>query len=66
MGGLEFEGVRLMRLSEVVQQVGLSRSTIYKRMDEGRFPHPVDLGPNIVRWRSDDVVAWIGSLDRKK
>lgn len=54
--------IRLLRLADVSAQVGLSRSTIYKRMDEGTFPRPVDLGPNVVRWRSTDIVSWINSL----
>lgn len=55
--------IRLLRLADVSAQVGLSRSTIYKRMDEGTFPRPMDLGPNVVRWRSTDIASWINSLE---
>ena len=29
---------RLIRLPEVIRRDGLGRSTIYRKMDEGRFP----------------------------
>lgn len=53
---------RLVRLSEVVERVGLGKSSIYKRMEEGTFPRPLSLGPNTVRWRSSDIDAWISNL----
>ena len=36
--------VRFLRLPEVLARTGLSRSTIYVRLDQGRFPRPVSLG----------------------
>ena len=32
--------VRFLRLPEVLARTGLSRSTIYVRLDQGRFPQP--------------------------
>ena len=36
--------IRFLRLPEVQGRTGLSRSTIYVRLSEGRFPRPVSLG----------------------
>ena len=55
-------GDRLMKLAEVKQKTGLSSSTIYKRIGEGRFPTPLALAPNAVRWRESEIDAWINSL----
>ncbi|WP_369819056.1 AlpA family phage regulatory protein, partial [Alcanivorax sp. HI0044] len=36
--------MRFMRLTEVIRDTGLGRSSIYKRIAEGVFPKPVPLG----------------------
>ena len=51
---------KLLNFSDVSDAVGLGRSSIYKRMSSGAFPKPVALGTHCIRWRSDDIAAWIG------
>jgi excisionase family DNA binding protein len=41
-----------------MHSVGLGRSTIYRWIDDGRFPGPIEIGPGCVRWREDEVEAW--------
>jgi len=50
---------RLMRLPEVVQMTGVSRSTIYRWMENGEFPRQISLGANTVAWLVSDVEDWI-------
>ena len=50
---------RFLRLREVLERTGLSRSTIYVRLDQGRFPRPVSLGDRAVRWVEVEVDEWI-------
>ena len=50
---------RLMRLPEVVQLTGVSRSTIYRWMENGEFPRQISLGANTVAWLESDVEDWI-------
>lgn len=45
-------------ISRVEQEVGLGRSTIYRRMDAGTFPLPRDLGGGVVRWALSEIRAW--------
>ena len=52
---------RLMRRREVEQVLGISRSSIYRLMQEGEFPRPVRIGPAAVRWRASDIAAWLES-----
>jgi prophage regulatory protein len=52
---------RIWRLPEVLNQTGLSRSTIYEMISRGDFPQQVKLGPRAVGWSSEDVVHWIDS-----
>ena len=51
--------VRFLRVREVQARTGLSRSTIYLRLDQGRFPRPVSLGPRAVGWIESEVDEWI-------
>ena len=52
---------KLLRRTEVESVTGLSRSGIYRGMEVGDFPRPVQIGPRSIAWRSDDVQAWIES-----
>jgi prophage regulatory protein len=41
---------------------GLSRATIYRLIQQNKFPRPLSIGTGSVRWRQSDVVAWQQSL----
>jgi len=51
--------VRFLRLPEVLARTGLSRSTIYVRLEQGRFPRPVSLGARAVGWVEAEVDEWM-------
>ncbi len=53
---------KIIRLPEVVDLTGLSRSTIYLRMGKGDFPHSVSLGDRAVGWLQEDIEKWIDDL----
>lgn len=48
------------RLPRVIEVTGLSRSEIYRRMNEGTFPksHPYRDAPKIRFWVSSEVQRW--------
>lgn len=48
-----------MRIADVVKTTSLSRSLIYKKIKDGTFPAPRELGPLCVRWRQSEISAWI-------
>ena len=50
---------RFLRLPDVQARTGLSRSTIYVRLGEGRFPRAVSLGSRAVGWIEAEVDEWI-------
>ena len=52
---------RLLRRCEVEAITGMSRSSIYRLMQNGEFPRPVRVGPVAVRWRESDIKAWLDS-----
>ena len=53
---------RIMRIPEVVETTGLSKTTIWRRVRSGDFPMPVklgSLGTRSIGWREGDVERWI-------
>ena len=49
----------ILRLPEVKQRTGLSRSSIYLRITNKEFPSPISLGGRSVGWLEDDIDEWI-------
>ncbi len=59
---------RILRLPEVLERTGLSRSTLFRRMRAGEFPQSVKLGgasSRAVGWFEDEVDAWMDGLKRE-
>jgi prophage regulatory protein len=50
---------KILRLPIVLDRTGLSRSTVYQRVTEGKFPSPVSLGARAVGWIEAEVEEWI-------
>lgn len=50
---------RFIRLPEVKEKTGLSRSSIYLRMSKGDFPQSISLGERAVGWLEADVEQWL-------
>ncbi len=53
---------RLLRLEDVVNLVGLGKSTIYAHIASGAFPPPVKVGDRAVRWRLSTIEEWMAGL----
>ena len=53
---------RILRLRKLLARYDVSRSTIYKWMDEGTFPAPIKLGPRAVGWLESEL----DSFDRER
>ncbi|WP_419942798.1 helix-turn-helix transcriptional regulator [Candidatus Palauibacter sp.] len=55
---------RILRRPEVERRVGLARPTIYKLIQQGRFPRPVKLTGRSVGWHEQEIAEWIASRER--
>ena len=49
----------IMRFPEVVAQTGLSRATLYRLMNECKFPRQVQLTSRSVGWYVKDIEKWL-------
>lgn len=50
---------RLLKISEVMDEVGISRAQIYRLMNDDAcpFPHPIKIG-SASRWSHVEIIAW--------
>ena len=55
------DAARLVRLPQVLECTGLSKSALYTLIGDGDFPRPVSLVPSgrAVAWPIEEVLAWI-------
>ena len=52
---------KLLRRRQVEEITGMSRSSIYRLMQDGQFPRPVKVGCAAVRWRESNITGWLES-----
>ena len=50
---------RFLRRPQVEAITGLSRSTIYAKMENGTFPRAIKLSARSVAWVESEVADWI-------
>jgi prophage regulatory protein len=50
---------RIIRLPTVLNKTGLSRSTLYRKMEAGTFPRNLQISTRCAGWRESDVDVWL-------
>ena len=50
---------RILRLKTVLDRTGLSRSTMYRKMQNGTFPKNIRISTRCTGWRESAVKNWI-------
>jgi prophage regulatory protein len=50
---------RILRLGAVLDRTGLSRSTLYRKMQAGTFPKNVQISTRCAGWRESAVEVWM-------
>jgi prophage regulatory protein len=48
----------IFRMNETCRQVALSRTTVYRLIDNGDFPQPIQLSKNSIGFLSSQIEAW--------
>jgi len=57
--------IRYLRLPDLIEKIGISRSTIYNKMDQSckyfdpTFPKARRIGANTVAWLESEIEAWM-------
>ena len=50
---------RILRLRAVLDRTGLSRSTLYRKMQNGTFPRNIQISTRCAGWRESAIDAWL-------
>lgn len=50
---------RILRIKTVLDRTGLSRSTLYRRIQAGRFPGQVRIAERCIGWRESAINGWL-------
>ena len=50
---------RFLRFKQTCERVGLSRATVYRWQEAGKFPQSVCLGEKRVAFRESEIEAWM-------
>jgi prophage regulatory protein len=50
---------RILRLNAVLDRTGLSRSTMYRKMQNGTFPRNVQISVRCAGWRESAINDWL-------
>jgi prophage regulatory protein len=58
----EPQGDNMLKMREVVRMTGLSKSTIKRMFNNGRFPKPLHLSPRRIGWPARQVKDWLRTL----
>ncbi len=56
--------MRVLRTTEVIRRIGLSRSTLWRLERAHDFPERVHLGVNSVGWLETDIDSWLNNRRR--
>ncbi len=50
---------RILRIRTVLQRTGLTRSTLYRKINDGSFPRQVSISVHGAGWRESAINRWI-------
>jgi prophage regulatory protein len=50
---------RFLRLPEVLWRVGLSRSCLYRMVNNGTFPRQIKINRTTVVWSENEIADWM-------
>ena len=54
----------LLTPAETAHLLGIGIRTLWRMVEDGRFPQPVRLGRKLVRWNRAVVLAWVERMTR--
>lgn len=50
---------QVMNLNDILTLLGISKSTLYRLIEAGKFPAPFKLGERLNAWRVETIETWL-------
>lgn len=49
----------IIRPNQLAQELGVSKTTIWRWRQQGEIPHPITFGPRLVGWERAEIKKWL-------
>ena len=56
---------RVLSLPEVIEKVGIGKSSIYRKAAAGAFPAPIAIGERATGWLEHELDEWLANRPRR-
>jgi prophage regulatory protein len=56
--------VRILRVKEVAELVGVSTTTLWRWQRDGLMPKRRQIGPNVTGWTEQEITEWLEDRPR--
>ena len=50
---------KYLRITQVIQKIGVGKSTIWLWSKEGKFPKPIKISTKVTVWEEEKIDGWI-------
>ena len=60
----EYHDLKMLKLGEVIEITGVSRSEIYRRMKINEFPQAYNVGTKSVAWRWGEIKEFLLNMQK--
>lgn len=57
---------RILRIKAVLALTGLTRSTLYRKMEAGTFPKNTRISTRCMGWRESAISEWLDGLEARE
>lgn len=52
---------RILRIKAVLERTGLSRATLYRKIEQGSFPRQIKISTRCAGWRESAIQDWVNN-----
>lgn len=59
---MDTNNIKLIRIQEVMDKVGITRSTVWYMVKKGTFPKPRKLSPRVTVWVDAEIDEYIANI----
>lgn len=59
---MDIPKIRLIRIQEMMDKVGIAKSTVWYMVKEGKFPKPKKLSPRVTVWVEAEIDEFIKNI----
>lgn len=56
--------MKMLSTDEILEMLGVTRACLHNWRRQGKFPQPLQLGPQKVAWKESEVQEWLEGRPR--